>query len=265
MEIEKRIEAAREAVSSVVPFFDEKFSKVESRWKCDDTRVTEADLAISERITAFITAAFPHDDFCSEEDLPPPGAPPRALSARFAWVLDPIDGTNNFARGIPLCAVSLALLEDGYPVYGILYDHAQRTFLEGGKTVPLSRGGVPVKTDCPPFDRHGIVSFHFPLKKSELDELAPFTTVNAVRCQGSAALNLAYNAFGAIDGSVDYNTKIWDIAAATAMLDASGREIVFRGTQAFPLREVSAAMPNLRWVAGTPGFMEKARKVLSLS
>lgn len=265
MEISTRIKAAREAVVSVVSFFDEKFSKVESLWKRDDTRVTEADFEISKRITDFIATAFPQDDFCSEEDLPPPGAPARELRARFAWVLDPIDGTNNFARGIPLCAVSLALLENGFPVYGIIYDHAQKTFLEGGKTVPLSRGGVPVKTECPAFNHHSIVSFHFPLKKDELAELEPFTTVNAVRCQGSAALNLAYNAFGAIDGSVDYNTKIWDIAAATAMLEAAGREIVFRGTQAFPLREISAKMPNLRWVAGTPEFMEKARKFLSLS
>ena len=86
--------------------------------------------------------------------------------------------------------------------------------------------------------------------------------INALRCQGSAALNLAYNAFGAIDGSVDYNTKIWDIAAAAAMIEAAGREMVFLGgNAAFPLREVSAKMPNLRWIAGTPDFMKKAREL----
>lgn len=261
MDLLNRIEAARKVVAEVVPFFEENFSKVESSWKRDDTRVTAADLAISERITKLITTAFPQDDFCSEEDLPKPGDPPRILRSRFAWVLDPIDGTNNFARGLPLCAISLALLEDGFPVYGILYDHAQKVFLEGGKTVPLSRGGVPVKTENPEYDRHSIISFHFPLTKKEVRELEPFTTVNAVRCQGSAALNLAYNAFGGIDGSVDYNTKVWDIAAAVAMLEAAGREIVFRNREAFPLREVSATMPRLEWVAGTPSFMRRAREV----
>ena len=63
METAKRIAAAREAVLSVVPFFEEHFSKVESLWKRDDTRVTEADLAISKRIHRFITEAFPQDDF----------------------------------------------------------------------------------------------------------------------------------------------------------------------------------------------------------
>lgn len=261
METAERIAAAREAVRSVIPFFAENFSRAESRWKRDDTRVTDADIEISNRIKKRLADAFPQDDFCSEEDLPPPGVPARELRARFAWVLDPIDGTNNFARGIPLCAVSLALLENGFPVYGLLYDHAQRTLLEGGKTVPLSRGGVPAKTENPPYDRHSIISFHFPLKKSEMLEIEPLTTVNVVRCQGSAALNLAYNAFGAIDGSVDYNTKVWDIAAAAALLAAAGREIFFRGTPAFPLREVSSTMPTLRWVAGTPSFMARAKEI----
>lgn len=260
MEIEKRIRIAREAVSGVVPFFDGHFSKVESHWKRDDTRVTEADFEISKRITSFITSAFPQDDFCSEEDLPLPGEPSRELRSRFAWVLDPIDGTNNFARGIPLCAISLALLENGFPVYGIIYDYAQKAFLEGGKSVPLSKNGVPVEAEESPFNHHSLVSFHFPMKPAELAALAPLMMVNALRCQGSAALNLAYNALGAIDGSVDYNTKIWDIAAAAAMLESAGREIVFCGeNRAFPLREVASRMPNLRWVAGTRGFMEKAR------
>lgn len=261
METAERIVAAREAVRSVVPFFVENFGKVESRWKRDGTRVTSADLEISTRVQNFIKKAFPSDDFCSEEDLPAPSENPRALKARFAWVLDPIDGTNNFARGIPLCAISLALLENGFPVYGVLYDHAQKSLLEGGKSVPLSRDGVPVKTEMPKYDANSIISFHFPLSPAEAHELEPFTTVNAVRCQGSAALNLAYNAFGAIDGSVDYNTKIWDIAASAALLKASGRELVSRGTPAFPLREVSSEMPRLRWVAGTPSFLARAREV----
>lgn len=261
MELSKRIDAARDAVLSVVPFFEEKFSRVESQWKRDGTRVTEADLEISRRIQNLITNAFPNDGFCSEEELPPPGSPPRELRSRFTWVLDPVDGTNNFARGIPLCAISLALLENGFPVYGALYDHAQKTLIEGGKTVPLTRGGVVIKTENPDYDANSIISFHFPLKPSEARELEPFTTVNAVRCQGSAALNLAYNACGAIDGSVDYNTKIWDIAAAAALMFAAGREIIFRGTPAFPLREISSEMPRLRWVAGTPSFLARARAV----
>ena len=256
-----RITAARAVVRENVAFFAENFSHVESRWKKDNSRVTDADLTLSRNITEAILKKFPDDDFCSEEALPPPGAP-RFFNAKFAWVLDPIDGTNNFARGIPLCAISLALLRDGVPVYGIIYDHAQRCVLEGGETVPLSRDGVPV--DPPPelpYDEHSLISLHFPLKQHELLELAPLTSVNALRCQGSAALNLAYNAFGAVDGSIDHFTRVWDIAAAYAMLLAAGRRIVFLKNKPFPLREISADMPKLRWIAGTRGFLARAEQL----
>lgn len=261
-EFEKRIEIARAAVRASIPYFNANFSKVESHWKRDDSRVTDADLEISREVIAFLKNAFPNDDFCSEEDLPPPGAPARELHARFAWVLDPIDGTNNFARGMALCAISLALLENGFPVYGVIYDFSQKTLLEGGKSVPLSRNGVPAKTFSPEFDRHSLVSFHYPIRPADTQKLLPLTTVNPVRVFGSAALSLAYNAFGSIDGSTDFNTKVWDIAAAVAMIGASGREIVYLGEKpAFPLREVCSEMPKLRWVAGTPGFMKKAREI----
>lgn len=257
----QRIAAARVVIREQIAFFRANFSKVESAWKKDNSRVTEADLTLSRTITEAILKKFPEDDFCSEEALPPPGKP-HYFNAKFAWVLDPIDGTNNFARGIPLCAISLALLRDGIPVYGIIYDHAQQCVLEGGETVPLSRDGVPVALPPQlPYDEHSLISLHFPLKQHELLELAPLTSVNALRCQGAAALNLAYNAFGAIDGSIDHFTRVWDIAAAYAMLIAAGREIVFVKNKPFPLREISAEMPKLRWFAGTRSFLARAEQL----
>ena len=257
-EQEQRVAAARIIIGEQVSFFRKNFSKVESHWKADKSRVTDADLTLSREITAAILEKFPGDDFCSEEELPPAGAP-KICSAKFCWVLDPIDGTNNFARGIPLCAISLALLRDGVPVYGIIYDHAQQCVLEGGENVPLARDGVQVALPPElPYDAHSLISVHFPLKPHEIMELMPLITVNALRCQGAAALNLAYNAFGALDGSIDHFTRVWDIAAACAMLSAAGRKIVFLKNNPFPLREISADMPKLRWFAGTRAFMSRA-------
>lgn len=255
---EQRIAAARLVIGENIAFFDENFSKVKSTWKSDKTRVTAADIALSKSISTAILKKFPDDDFCSEEELPPAGTI-KHCEAQFAWVLDPIDGTNNFARGIPLCAISLALLRDGVPVYGIIYDHAQRCILEGGETVPLAKNSAPaVLPPELPYDENSLISVHFPLKQHELLELTPFTSVNALRCQGSAALNLAYNAFGAIDGSIDHFTRVWDIAAAYAMLIAAGRKIVFKKTQPFPLRKISSEMPRLGWFAGTQSFLSRA-------
>lgn len=260
-EISRRIAVARNVIRERIDFFRKNFSHVESHWKKDNSRVTEADLTLSREITDAVLNRFPDDDFCSEEALPPPGTV-RYFNAEFAWVLDPIDGTNNFARGIPLCAISLALLRNGVPVYGIIYDHAQNCILEGGETVPLSRDGTPVPVPPElPYNEHSLISLHFPLKQHELLELSQLTSVNALRCQGSAALNLAYNAFGAIDGSIDHFTRVWDIAAAYAMLLAAGRKIVFIKHNPFPLREISSEMPKLRWFAGTHAFISRAEQL----
>lgn len=260
-ELSQRITVARNVIREQIAFFQKNFSKVESHWKKDNSRVTEADLSLSRAITEAILKAFPNDDFCSEEALPSSGTV-RYFNAEFAWVLDPIDGTNNFARGIPLCAISLALLRDGTPVYGIIYDYAQNCVLEGGESVPLAKDGTPVALPPElPYNEHSLISLHFPLKQHELLELTPITSVNALRCQGSAALNLAYNAFGAIDGSIDHFTRVWDIAAAYAMLIAAGRKIVFIKNKPFPLRQISSEMPKLRWFAGTRSFISRCEQL----
>ncbi|MCD8283292.1 MAG: inositol monophosphatase [Opitutae bacterium] len=258
---EQRIAAAREVVRGKIEYFKQNFSRVESHWKADKTRVTDADMTLSRTITAEILQKFPGDDFCSEEELPPAGTT-KKFDAEFAWVLDPIDGTNNFARGIPLCAISLALLRRGMPVYGIIYDHAQNSILEGGESVPLTKNGIVVEVPPElPFDANSLISLHFPLSTRDSRALEPLTRVNALRCQGSAALNLAYNAFGAIDGSIDHFTRVWDIAAACAMLAAVGKRIIFTGANPFPLREISYDMPKLRWFAGTKAFLDKAESL----
>ena len=115
-----RINAARVAISDQVDFFISQFGDVASEWKADDSRVTFADFAISEKTIAALRASFPEDDYCSEESGNPGEV--QELKARYAWVIDPIDGTDNYALAMPMCAISLALLRDGEPVYGFLYD-----------------------------------------------------------------------------------------------------------------------------------------------
>src|SRR5262245_44778842 len=98
-----RIETAKRAVLSQVELLHREFGRAESKWKFDGSRVTAIDVAISEGIVRTLQAAHPGDQ-CFSEELAETDAP-IAVTSRFSWVLDPIDGTNNFALGLVHCAI----------------------------------------------------------------------------------------------------------------------------------------------------------------
>src|ERR1700710_1042413 len=117
-ELSLRIAAAQRAVLGQTELMHREFGRAESKWKSDGTRVTAVDIAISENIFSELRAQFPDDQFLSEELAET--AEPIPITAAYFWVLDPIDGTNNFALGIAQCAISLALCTQGEPVYGVV-------------------------------------------------------------------------------------------------------------------------------------------------
>ena len=157
-----RIEAAKNAVMTQVDFFHEKLGRVPSSWKADGTRVTPVDIAISEHIFERLQCQFPEDDFCSEEVVPNAGEMP--LPARFTWLLDPVDGTNNYALGIPYCAISLALLENGVPVYGVIYDMARRHLMFGGKDLGVFDDAMGKSLKDNELEPNGLIAIHRPLE-----------------------------------------------------------------------------------------------------
>ena len=126
----RRILAGHSAVLNQVDYSGKLWS-AKSRWKSDGTRVTEVDETISRELFANLSKSFPNDDYCSEESAETPE--PIPLSGEFAWVLDPVDGTNNYAVGVPECGISLGLLRHGMPVYGFLYDYGLDNLLQGGQ------------------------------------------------------------------------------------------------------------------------------------
>ncbi|MDR0535307.1 MAG: inositol monophosphatase family protein [Puniceicoccales bacterium] len=253
-----RIARAGCVVRQAVDYFAENLGKVESRWKADKTRVTDADVALSRATTAALAKAFPGDDLVSEEELPEKGSPPRPLDRRFCWVLDPIDGTNNYAAGLPMCGILLALLDGGFPVYGWTYDHLLRRLVEGGPGRGLFVDGVAVPPPPQPdtLDSNAFVTMHFPLGDRYLTRLAPLLRHSTARCLGTSALHYAYNALGVFDGSFGCRGKVWDVAAGHALLAAVGRRMVFlEPKEPFPLREISSDPPSLVNLAGTEAYL----------
>ncbi|MDP0499216.1 MAG: inositol monophosphatase family protein [Verrucomicrobiota bacterium JB022] len=250
-----RVNAGRVAVQQQVDFFRKQFGQVPSEWKEDETRVTFADFAISERVFTELRNSFPEDDYCSEESNPLDEV--STLHARYAWVLDPIDGTNNYALGIPFCAISLALLKDGVPVYGILYDFSQDWILEGGPGHGLWRNGKRFTPPPHAFERKdGVVGLHFPIPDRFYDAMRPLLTRYRARVMGSGALNLAYTALGLMDGCIDFKVKVWDIAAASALVAAVGGQIHYLQGPAFPLKHFHVRSPLVPYVGGSAAFCD---------
>lgn len=256
-----RVNAARVVLDGQRSLFRSLFGNVSSDWKEDDTRVTFADYAISEKMIAALRADFPEDDFCTEETSPLDET--RQLEAEYAWVLDPIDGTNNFYHGVPFCAISLGLLKNGFPVYGLIYDFSRDCMIAGGGGHELRVDQRRVVTDWQPIDeRSSTAAFHFPMCASDLEKLQPWFETYRVRAFGSAALNLAYAALGKVDGCVDFKVRIWDIAAGIALMEAADGKVYFEGNSPFPMKSFNSNMPNLRYWAGSPEFVDSISQLL---
>jgi myo-inositol-1(or 4)-monophosphatase len=259
-EIEQRITAAREAVLAETDLLHREFGRAKSEIKHDGTKVTAVDIAISQHIQAAMAARFPADQFFSEE-LTPADAPV-PVTSRFCWVLDPIDGTNNFINGIIYCAISLALLENGEPVYGVIYDMARRVLIQGGPGRGVWDGDKRAGARIEPPNTNSLIGFHSPVDKGHAAEGKRLIENFKIRGLGSSTLHLAYAAIGLLDGVVDHNNKVWDIAAACALLKEAGVEIHYLENPPFPMREFTLKAKRVQYAAGNPTMVKALRAAI---
>lgn len=259
-ETDQRIAAAKQAVLAEADLMHREFGLAKPVIKHDGTKVTPVDIAISQHLQDAITRAFPSDQFFSEELAPT--AEPVPVTSRFCWVCDPIDGTNNYASGIIYCAISLALLENGLPVYGVVYDMARRILIHGGPGRGVWDGEKParVKADAP--NNHSLVGFHSPVEKLHAAEGKRLIENFKIRGLGSSTLHLSYAAIGLLDGVVDHNNKVWDIAAACALCAEAGVEIHYLENPPFPMTEFTLKAKRIQYAAGNPAMVAKLREAL---
>ena len=256
----QRIEVARKAVMSQTELMHREFGRAQSHWKSDGTRVTPVDIAISEALMAAVLAAFPEDQFFSEE-LAHEG-PPIQVSSRFCWILDPIDGTNNYALGIAHCAISLGLLEKGQPVYGFVYDLSRHKLIEGGPGFGVRDGGVVTKLKGEAPSPQSLVGFHSPYDKAFATQAMRLVQETKIRGLGSSTLHLAYVAAGFLDGTVDHNVRLWDIAAAIPLVWANGGETRFLNGELFPFTAFDLHMPRIFYIAGSTKMCDHLEAVI---
>jgi myo-inositol-1(or 4)-monophosphatase len=155
---------------------------------------------------------------------------PSAPEAGFRWIVDPLDGTMNFLRGIPLCCVSIALWKDTQPVLGVIYNFNDDELFMGevGKGAWLGDRLIHVSQTSQP--DQSILFTGFPVgtdfsSEALLTFVSQVKRYKKIRAIGSAALSLAYVAAGRGDLYYERDVKIWDVAAGLAIVQAAGGRI----------------------------------------
>lgn len=218
-------------------------------WKPDGSMVTDADVAIQESLATEIARAFPDDAVVGEEGQPDGGR----SEARYAWVLDPVDGTNNFGRGLPGFSVSIGVLRNRQPFAGAVYDPLTRWLF----TACAGRGAWlndwPLRTRRVPLSRSSLISIRTPLEDGVPPFIEEWLRRYRLRRFGSTALHLCYVALGALDLVHDHRASVWDIAgAAPVLLEAGGVLTGVDGGPLFPATTAQMRGAPLAFLAGNP-------------
>jgi len=215
----------------------EESSYIKVSVKGPDQLVTQADTICQQIIIDRIKEIYPDDGFIGEEG--PKGEmfkqPPRG-SKKVWWIIDPIDGTTNFAKGMLLFSVSVAAMYEGEPVVGVIYDPATDSMFTAVKGGEARLNNRRINAGEDGFDKFSSVG-----TDSFFDNGVPKWVIAIMekarsRTLGSSCLQLAYLAKGSLVGVIFVRPKIWDVAAGVLIAESAGAIVSdWKGNKLFPM------------------------------
>ncbi|HVB37802.1 MAG TPA: inositol monophosphatase family protein [Vicinamibacterales bacterium] len=191
--------------------------------------VTEVDVAVERMFRAYIAERFPDHDVLAEE-LGAAGDISRPRP-RYCWVFDPIDGTTNYAHGLPVFCSSLALELDGVPIVAAIYDPTRKELFTAERGGGAHLNGTPLSVSSAGSVLDALLVTGFPYNVHDrVDEVvglfaAFLGRAQAVRRLGSAALDLCNVAAGRMDGFWEQDLKPWDMAAGALIVQEAGGRV----------------------------------------
>ncbi len=195
--------------------------------KGDIDLVTEADIAAERLIVERIRSYFPRHAILAEEagDIEAIGNP----QAEWKWIIDPLDGTTNYAHGYPVFCVSIGLEHAGQLAVGVVYDPARDEMFAAERGAGATLNGRPLRVSETVELNRALICTGFPYDVRERREFAThfrnfILHAQSVRRDGAAALDLAYVAAGRFDGFYEEGLRPWDVAAGVLLIEeACGR------------------------------------------
>jgi myo-inositol-1(or 4)-monophosphatase len=201
-------------------------------YKGEVNLVTQADLASEKYIVAALLDAFPTHAVIAEE-----GGEHNGKSG-LTWLIDPLDGTTNFAHGFPVFAVSMALRNAEQVLAGVIYDPIHEECFVTAKGRGATLNGKPIHVSATSEIGQSLLATGFPYDRQTADDnnAAAFSAFirccQGVRRAGAAVLDLAYVACGRLDGYWEMRMQPWDIAAGMLLVcEAGGQVTSYQGIE----------------------------------
>ena len=228
--------------------------------------VTEIDIAIEREFRQTIAERFP-DHAVLGEEFEVSGQ--RDEIPEYCWVFDPVDGTTNYAHGLPIFCSSLALEIDGRAVVGAIYDPTRRELFtaERGAGAWLNGAPLQVSESDTLIDSLLVTGFPYSVQQDPAELVGLFGEflgkARAVRRLGSAALDLCYVAAGRLDGFWEQKLNPWDMAAGALIVEEAGGMVTSSAGRPFTSRSGSVLATNGRihqaMLETIDGFLQRFR------
>lgn len=207
--------------------------------------VTNADKLCEEKIINVLKGHFPEHSLLGEES----GAHVNNLSA-YEWVIDPIDGTTNFAHNFPHFAVSIGLKYKNKLFLGVVFDACKNEMFWAAEGVGAYLNAEPIQVSKADSLKTSLLATGFPFDRSGIMEknLKYFTKfiyeAQAIRRPGSASLDLCYVACGRVDGFWELNLAPWDTAAGALIVEQAGGKVTNIESKDFDIHIKSVLATN---------------------
>lgn len=217
--------ALSEALDEAGDVLKRRFGRVRARLKGRANLVTEADLASQKAVVRVLKRRCPGHDWRCEEDEA------RDTGSDFVWVVDPLDGTTNYAHGYPSSCVSVGLLHRGRPLLGGVQDpfRGERFTAERGKGARLNGRTIKVSSPRRLSDSLFITGFAYDRAEKSRYYVELYRRFmiagHDVRRSGAAALDLAWIAAGRAEGFWEFGLSPWDVAAGRLLVEEAGGKV----------------------------------------
>lgn len=200
-----------------------KFSTDSIEYKGLNDMVSYVDKETEIRLVEGLHKILPEAGFIAEE-----GTGKLTENQNLAWIIDPVDGTTNYMHGIPVFAISIALMQDNVIVSGVVYEVNRDECFSAWRGGGAFLNQKPIKVSSAQYLKDSLIATGFPYYDFELmnnyinilKELMQQT--HGLRRLGAAAVDLAYTACGRFEGFFEYNLKPWDVAAGSLIVQEAG-------------------------------------------